>query len=154
MIQILPAHFPEDVETLRVLFLEYENFLGFSLCFQGFAEEVKTLPGKYALPLGGCWIAWEENEPVGCVALRPLQNSIGEVKRLYIRSAGRGQGVGRKLMERVIAEARIRNYHALYLDTLSRLETALQLYHSLGFKTIDRYNDNTQEGVCFLGLSL
>ncbi len=148
------ARFPEDAGLLRDLFQQYENFLGFSLCFQGFEEELASLPGKYAEPAGGCWIARKGDKAIGCVALRPLKKSVAEVKRLFVLDEAKGEGIGRKLMEKVIAEARIRDYEELWLDTVSRLEPAIQLYRSLGFKSIDPYNDHAQEDVCYLGLKL
>lgn len=181
VVSILSVRFPEHAEVLRDLFRQYEEFLGISLCFQDFEAELQSLPGKYAPPMGGCWIAWQEDKAVGCVAIRPLFSDgglnphadaspaasrlallgkeaellmIAEVKRLFVLPEMAGQGIGRKLMQRAINEARIRNYHALYLDTLTRLAPALQLYQSLGFEVIDPYNEGGVEGICYLGLTL
>jgi GNAT superfamily N-acetyltransferase len=151
---ILPAKFPQDLEILRGLFRQYEQFLGISLCFQDFEAELNSLPGKYAPPMGGCWIEWHEDKAVGCVAIRLLEGVIAEVKRLYVLPEMAGQGIGRKLMQRAISEARIRNYHTLYLDTLTRLQPALQLYQSLGFKPIAPYNEAELEDLCYLKLAL
>lgn len=151
---IRAACFPQDSEILRDLFRQYETFLGISLCFQGFEEELQSLPGKYAPPPGGCWLAWQEDKAVGCVAIRPLQGAIAEVKRLYVLPEYKGEGIGRKLMQHAIAQARLRHYHVLYLDTLTRLEPALQLYRSLGFEPIDPYHEGGVEGICYLGLTL
>jgi len=152
--RILPARFPEDAGVLRSLFRAYEKFLGFSLCFQGFEEELATLPGKYAPPSGGCWIAWKEQKAAGCVALRMHAEGIGEVKRLYVIDEAKGEGTGRKLMQCVIEEARTRGYRELWLDTVSRLDPALQLYHSLGFRMIDPYNEAPDPEIVYLGLKL
>lgn len=155
---IRAAKFPEDLEMVRDLYRQYEKFLtaacGFSLCFQGFEEELNSLPGKYAAPMGGCWLAWKDDKAVGCVALRPFEGDIAEVKRLYVLPQYKGEGIGRKLMQRVIDEARIRNYHSLYLDTLTRLEPALQLYQSLGFVETQPYHSDEIEGICYLAKAL
>ena len=151
---ISAARFPEDREIVQRLFCEYEKFLDISLCFQGFEEELKSLPGKYAAPMGGCWLAWQDNQAVGCVALRPFEGDVAEVKRLFVQPEYTGEGIGKKLMQRVMNEARIRNYHSLYLDTLARLEPALQLYKALGFVETQPYHSDKIEGICYLAKAL
>ncbi len=143
-----------DIETCRGLFLEYQEGLGVSLCFQGFDRELAALPGDYAPPSGRLLLAVEEASPAGCVALRPLARGEAEMKRLYVRAAYRGRDLGRSLAERVIAEARALGYRRLRLDTLPSMHAAQRLYSDLGFVDTAPYNDNPIEGTRFLALAL
>jgi putative acetyltransferase len=149
---ICPA---EDMDLVRELFREYETWLGISLSFQGFEEELAGLPGQYAPPEGALLIAWAGQEAAGCVALRALEPGICEMKRLYLRQAFRGTGLGRQLVEAMIGEARGRGYAAMRLDTLpERTAAAVALYRTLGFVAIPPYNDNPLPGVLHMELAL
>lgn len=139
-----------DVEMARTLFREYEKGLGISLCFQNFDEEVAALPGAYAPPEGRLLLAFVENEPAGCVALRKIGDGIAEMKRLYVRPAHRGTGLGRKLTEAVLDDARAIGYRAVRLDTLATMKEAQALYVSMGFVDIPPYNDHPIEGTRFM----
>jgi ribosomal protein S18 acetylase RimI-like enzyme len=152
--EILPARFPEDLETVRTLFREYAASIGIDLAFQGFEDELAGLPGKYLAPAGRLLIARRDREPLGCVALRPLQGGDCEMKRLYVRPAARGGALGRALAERICAEARAAGYARICLDTLSTMTSALRLYASLGFRDIPPYVFNPIEGARFLALDL
>ena len=143
-----------DVAPCRELFLEYQQSLGVSLCFQGFDAELAGLPGDYVPPRGGLWLATVDGALAGCVALRPLADDVAEMKRLYVRPAFRGNGLGRALTEHVIAAARERRYRTLKLDTLPSMARAQQLYERLGFVETAPYNDNPVDGVRFLALDL
>ena len=143
-----------DMAVVRLLFQEYANGLGFDLCFQHFDEELAGLPGCYALPAGGVWLAWMEGMPAGCVALRPLGDGIAEMKRLYVRPAYAGQGLGRQLAEAAVAGARKRAYAAVRLDTLTSMTAANALYGKLGFKKIAPYCENPLPGALFYELQL
>jgi ribosomal protein S18 acetylase RimI-like enzyme len=154
MAAINEAQSGADIADCRLLFEEYQRGLGVDLCFQDFARELATLPGDYAPPRGRLLIARDGVEPVGCVALRPLGEGDGEMKRMYVRASHRGTGLGRALAERVIAEARACGYRHVRLDTLPHLAAAIALYRSLGFVDAARYNDNPVEGVSFLALDL
>jgi ribosomal protein S18 acetylase RimI-like enzyme len=138
----------------RELFTEYQRSLNVSLCFQGFDRELAGLPGDYAAPRGGLWLATVGGALAGCVALRPLAADVAEMKRLYVRPAFRGQGLGIALAQHVIAAARGRRYRTLKLDTLPSMERAQNLYEHLGFVETAPYNDNPVEGVRFLALDL
>jgi len=138
----------------RELFLEYQQSLGISLCFQGFDAEVAGLPGDYAIPRGGLWLATVDGALAGCVALRALGDDAAEMKRLYVRPAFRARRLGLALAEHVIAAARERRYRTLKLDTLPSMARAQQLYERLGFVETAPYNDNPVDGVRFLALDL
>ena len=142
------------VAACRELFREYQQGLGVSLCFQGFERELERLPGDYARPRGRLLLARIAGEPAGCVALRGLEGGAGEMKRLYVRPAYRGMGIGRMLAECVIDEARALGYRALKLDTLPAMGEAQALYRELGFVDTEPYNDNPVEGARFLALVL
>lgn len=154
MIEIDHAIDPADVAAARELFQEYQEALGVDLCFQGFARELEMLPGEYAPPQGRLLLARDEGSVVGCVAMRPLANETCEMKRLYVRPGARAGGVGRQLVEHVIAEARAIGYRRMYLDTLPTMTGAQRLYERLGFKDVPAYRQNPIEGTRFLALEL
>src|SRR5919201_2098828 len=106
------------VDVVRVLFREYAESLGFSLDFQDFERELAALPGAYAPPRGALLLARVDGEPAGCVGLRPLGETTCEMKRLYVRRAYRGRGLGRQLAEAAIAAARERGFQNMRLDTV------------------------------------
>ena len=153
--EIRPAG-PDQMAAVHGLFLAYAESLGFSLCFQGFDEELATLPGKYAPPCGGLWLAWTGQTPVGVVGLRPLDKpGAAELKRLYVRPEGRGHGLGQRLTEIALAHARATGYRAVCLDTIGgQMQTAIALYKSFGFRPIPPYYDSPIEGVEYYQLDL
>ena len=150
------AESPQDLALARELFLEYGESLGFSLCFQGFDEELATLPGRYAPPSGIILLAKERDGLAGCVAVRPLPPPEGrcEMKRLFVRPAFRGRDIGRALAERAIAEARAMGHREMVLDTISSMTAAIELYRSLGFREIEPYTFNPLENAAYFGLAL
>jgi ribosomal protein S18 acetylase RimI-like enzyme len=154
MVQIVPAVTARDVEIVCELFREYEQALGVDLCFQGFEEELATLPGRYAPPRGRLLIAWDGDEVVGCVALRSLGDDLCEMKRLYLRPSLRGKGVGRALATRVIDEARAIGYRAMRLDTLPTMTEARALYESLDFRRIPPYYPSPVPGTLYMERAL
>jgi ribosomal protein S18 acetylase RimI-like enzyme len=145
---------PEDVATARALFEEYQQSLGFSLCFQNFDAELAGLPGAYAPPSGRLLLAFEGDAPAGCVALRKIGDEICEMKRLWVRPGFRGTGLGRRLAEALMAEARTIGYRRVRLDTLPSMRAAQALYASLGFRDIPPYNDHPIEGTRFMEATL
>lgn len=152
------AESPVQIAQARELFLEYAQSLGFSLCFQNFDKELADLPGEYSPP-GGCLLLAEyEGQPAGCVALHKLKNSddsICEMKRLYLRPQFRGKGLGRALADRIITEARQMGYRRMWLDTVEPvMKDALAMYRRLGFKEIAPYCANPIAGALYMELEL
>ncbi|HET6836760.1 MAG TPA: GNAT family N-acetyltransferase [Gemmatimonadales bacterium] len=154
VLSIVAAYGGDSLIQVRTLFEEYAASLGIDLCFQDFARELATLPGNYAPPRGRLLLACWNREAAGCVALRPLQNGICEMKRFYVRPTHRGHGVGRALAEQVIAEAGSAGYSRMRLDSLPTMEPALQLYRQLGFRDVAPYRENPVPGAVFLELPL
>jgi GNAT superfamily N-acetyltransferase len=154
-ITITAAESPEEIAAIRELFREYAEGLGFSLCFQGFQDELATLPGRYAPPAGRLLLARYAGRAAGCGALRPLETGICEMKRLYVRPEARGQKLGFLLAERLIADARVIGYDFMRLDTVpAQMADANRLYRSLGFYEIPAYCNNPQPEVSYLELPL
>ena len=155
MITVEAARWPADERPVRELFEEYADSLGFDLCFQGFDQELATLPGLYAPPSGRLLLARLEGRPVGCVGLRALEHGICELKRLYVRPAARGGGAGTLLTDAVIAEARAEGYERMRLDTIAPImERAVAGYRRRGFVEIPPYAENPIEGALYLELAL
>ena len=139
MLKIVPATAAQDLEDVRILFGEYSGLVAEALCFQNLDRELETLPGQYAPPGGVLLIARDAHAAAGCVALHRLDGGTGEMKRMYVREAYRGGGLGRRLALAVIDEARKRKYRRVVLDTLPKLAPAIALYRTLGFKETGPY---------------
>ena len=150
-------HGPELL-WLQALFLDYQQDTGLDLSYQGFAEELANLPGEYQSPLGVLLLALVDGEPAGCCALRPLPNSdypnACEMKRLFVRHAFRGLGLGRQLVDHTLLQAHQVGYHNLLLDTLTDMEAARALYEELGFEEIAPYYHNPIPGAHYLRVTL
>ncbi len=149
---IIPGY--DALEDVRTLFGEYADWLGVSLCFQSFEQELAALPGRYALPGGRLYLAMEDNKAAGCVALRPLDGGTAEMKRLYVRPEYRSRGLGEALTQRIIQDAVAIGYRRIVLDTLVTMQPAIRLYKKLGFDVIEPYYDNPIEGAVYLGVNL
>jgi GNAT superfamily N-acetyltransferase len=140
-----------QMEEVRALFAEYWKSFGFTPCFQGFDEELASLPGAYAPPRGALLLAPGQ----GCVALRALDARTAEMKRLYVRPAARGAGLGRELAEAAVSRARELGFSRLVLDTIAeRMEEAVRLYRSIGFCDAPPYLDQPTPGALCMELAL
>ncbi len=152
---IVQAQSPEDIDHTRELFEEYAAWLGINLCFQNYEKELAELPGEYVPPTGRLFLAFDDERISGCVALRGLGNGICEIKRLYVRTDFRGKGLGRELTEAVIDAAREIGYKRMRLDTLpGKMDRAIVMYRSLGFREIEAYYHNPVAGATFMELVL
>ena len=155
MVEIIQAITEKQIEDAKLMFREYETWLGMSLCFQSFEEEVACLPGKYAPPGGRLYIAYDCGEPLGCNALREIGPEVCEMKRLFLREAARGQGLGLRLIEEVIAAAKEIGYGKMRLDTYPpKMGKAVGLYETHGFYEIKPYYHNPHDGVLFMEKTL
>lgn len=143
-----------ELDDVRAIFREYADGLGVDLCFQQFDEELAGLPGEYAPPRGALFLARVDGELAGCCALRPFDNAdypnAAEMKRLYVRKAFRGFGLGRQLAEATLDAARQAGYACVLLDTLDDMEAARALYEGLGFEEIPPYYHNPIPGAHYL----
>lgn len=148
------ASSPELVVTARDLFREYAQAIATDLEYQGFAAELAALPEPYVPPQGALLIAHAGADIAGCVALRPLDDRTGEMKRLYVRPAYRSLGLGKRLVEAVIHAAREAGFSELRLDTLPNMASAQALYRQLGFVEIPPYNETHLPGTRFYALRL
>lgn len=140
----------EDLVHIKELFIEYAKSLGVDLSFQGFEEELKSLPGKYSEPEGSIVLALVGEKPAGCAALRRITEQICEMKRLYVRDEFRGVGLGRELADRIIERAKELDYKYIRLDTLPTMERAQDMYRDMGFYEIEPYIFNPVEGTKYL----
>lgn len=154
MIKIIEAKTTEQFKEVRKLFLEYKTWLGFDLSFQSFKHEVSTLPGKYSPPTGAIFMAMLNKNIAGCIALRPLEHSICEMKRFFVRPQFRGKGIGRHLAEISIKKAKDIGYTKMCLDTHNSFKAAIAIYQSLGFKETAAYYDNPMPDISYWELDL
>jgi ribosomal protein S18 acetylase RimI-like enzyme len=155
MIQIIDGSVPERIDQVRQLLEEYASWIEISLCFQGFDKELAGLPGDYATPKGRLFLALEEEQLAGCIALRPLSETVCEMKRLYVRPEFRGRGLGKQLANIIVEAGRDLGYEYMRLDTLpNKMDQALAMYRRLGFKEIEPYYPNPVAGATFMELEL
>lgn len=152
--EIVAALSPQNLGPVKTLFTEYWNSFGFTPCFQNFDAELAALPGQYRPPQGRLALALAGGEPAGCVALRPLDAIRCEAKRLYVRPRFRGQGIGKALLEWVIAEARSAGYEEMVGDTMPVMERALGMYERIGFERTGPYARQATAGAIYLRLRL
>ena len=153
---MMQAETAEAIAIARQLIEEYAAWLEFKLCFQGFEDEMRSLPGKYAPPAGRLLLALWDGKPAGVIALRPLDEpGLCEMKRLYVRPEFRGHGIGRLLAERVIREAVEIGYSRMRLDTVAgKMDSAIAMYRELGFKETDPYYQTPVGHTLFMELAL
>jgi putative acetyltransferase len=156
MLSILQVENPEHLAIARQLIEEYAAWLEFKLCFQGFEDEMRSLPGKYAPPAGRLLLALWDGKPAGVIALRPLDEPrLCEMKWLYVRPEFRGHHIGRLLAEHVIREAAEIGYSRMRLDTVAgKMDSAIAMYRELGFKETDPYYQTPVGRTLFMELAL
>lgn len=156
--KLLTPQGDDQLNEVRLLFEEYAESLDIDLCFQQFDAELTSLPGDYAAPRGALLMAEVDGALAGCCALRALDNSdypnACEMKRLYVRKAFRGFGLGRHLAEAILDAARMAGYDCILLDTLDEMESARALYAELGFVEIPPYYHNPIPGAHYLKAEL
>jgi len=153
--EIVQAQSSQAVQHARELFQEYAAWLGISLCFQNFDQELAELPGEYMPTSGRLLLAQQDSDIAGCVALRKIDEGTCEMKRLFVRPNFRGKGLGRRLTESIIKEARQIGYERMRLDTLPGwMDRAVAMYRSLGFRDIEPYYHNPVAGAAFMELLL
>jgi len=154
MLKISEARSPEQVGQAGRLFQEYAASLDTDLCFQGFEAELASLPGQYTPPRGELLLALCNGQPVGCVALRPLDELVCEMKRLYVQPDVRAHGIGRMLVQRVVEVGKALGYRAMRLDSLPSMTVAIPLYRRFGFRDVLPYRHNPVAGTLYLELPL
>lgn len=141
-VAIQQASSNEQIAHVRELFLEYAEWLGFSLCFQGFDQELASLPGRYAPPSGRLFLAVVDGQAAGCIGLREMEPGVCEMKRLYVRPQFRGHQLGRVLIQKLLDEARAIGYTRMQLDTIpGQMDRAIALYREFGFEEITPRED-------------
>ena len=154
IVGLLPAQTPADFVQVQSIFREYAQSLAVDLSFQNFEQELQDLPGEYGSPRGSLLLAHVDGLVAGCCALRPLDNcdhaNAAEMKRLYVRPAYRGLGIGRQLTEAILDAAHRLGYACVLLDTLDDMEAARALYEDLGFEEIPPFYHNPHAGAHYL----
>lgn len=151
MAHIRRVQSPAALDAARRLFREYVESLNFDLDFQDFEQEMDALPGPYASPGGAILIAEIDDEPVGVVAVQPLdEDSVCEMKRLYVRPAHRNEGLGRALGTAILDVARDLGYDVMRLDTVASMTAARSLYRSLGFDERSPYYHNPLDDAVYM----
>jgi GNAT superfamily N-acetyltransferase len=144
----------EELEEVREIFIEYADFLQVDLCFQDFEKELQTLHKVYNPPTGCIILAKENEQVIGCIALKPIGEGVCEMKRLYVRPSARGKALGKKLVEELIDFAKKAGYNTMKLDTISSLKEAINLYQSKGFVKTEAYVYNPLSDVLYYELKL
>lgn len=154
VLKIVAATSASDLDSVKELFREYWDSFGFTPCFQNFGSELAFLPGDYAPPGGRLGLALAGGEPAGCVALRPIDATRCEAKRLYVRPKFRDQHIGKALLEWAIAEARSSGYEEMLGDSMPVMERAIAMYERMGFERTGPYTDHPTAGAIYIRLPL
>lgn len=140
-----------ELDAVRRLFTDYQKELNVDLCFQSFDEELEQPLSKYGPPKGVIFLAVEDDQPAGCIALKPLEEkAVCEMKRLYVPPGFRGRGIGEQLVSALLNEARKLGYKTMKLDTITRLQSAIKMYKAYGFNEISAYYNNPTEDVVYM----
>jgi len=140
----------EETTGAKKLIIEYAQWLNLDLCFQGIDNELNNFPDKYKEPDGAFIIAKENDDIIGCVGFRKLEPKICEMKRLFVNDNNKGKGIGKKLVEIIIEEAKTKKYEKIRLDTINTMTAALSIYYKNGFYEIEPYYNNPNRGTVYL----
>lgn len=152
---IRPAVSPADWDLARALFREYEREIDAACCFEGFEAELAAIDRRYAPPEGRLLLAFSDGEPAGCAALRRLEDGAAEGRRLWLRPAFRGRGLGGALVLALLDEARLAGFRTLRLETLpGKMSAAAAMYRQLGFREIPPYVRRPVPGALYMELAL
>lgn len=138
-----------DYAAAELLFKEYAASLMINLDFQHFADELNRLKEMYAKPYGGIILVKEQEEIIGCVAIRKISDKVSELKRMYIRPGGQNKGTGKILLEQALQLARDCKYEVIKLDTLNYMLPAIYLYKQAGFYETPGYYPNPMEAAIY-----
>ena len=130
------------IETARILMREYAALPHVAGRWNTIDQDIAALPAPFVVPQGVLLLAWWEDQPVGCVALGALDASTGEVKRMYVRAAARGRGIGAALLDALLGHARALGHARVRLDTAPELTPAIALYERFGFRPIAPYRES------------
>jgi ribosomal protein S18 acetylase RimI-like enzyme len=162
--EITEASSEVTLASARDLLFEYGRFViaqpgAGRFCFGSLEKEAAGLPVSYREQGGGSLIAYAQNEPAGFIAWRALPATVApnacELKRLWVRPAGRGLGLGKILTLAALDRARAAGFTAVFLDTApASMAAAYRLYLDLGFQPCAPYNDNPVEELAYLALKL
>ena len=142
----------KDMDLVREFFREYQAWLNVDICFQGFEEELASLPGRYAPPKGAIYLVFDGDEAIACAAIRPridTPDTEAEFKRLFVRETHRSKGIGKKVFNEAMKSAKQMGYKTVVLETLPIMKSAKYLYQEYGFKHCDAYFENADESVEF-----
>jgi ribosomal protein S18 acetylase RimI-like enzyme len=140
----------EEIIKAKELIIEYIKWLNEDLTYQNIDDELINFPQKYKEPDGTFIIAKDNDNVVGCVGLRKLDENICEMKRLFVNDKHKGKGIGKKLVEIIIEEAKYKNYRKMRLDTLKTMESALKIYYKNNFYEIEPYYNNPNTDVVYI----
>lgn len=140
----------EELRIIRQLFRDYEKELDENICFQSFEKELENPLLKYGGEKAGIWLAYWDDEPVGCIALLPLEEMQCEMKRLFVKPGFRQHGIGAALVDLILIQATQRGYATMVLDTLPKLASAISLYRRVGFYDREAYYHNPLAGVIYM----
>jgi ribosomal protein S18 acetylase RimI-like enzyme len=140
----------EEILGAKKLIVEYIQWLNQDLSFQNIDDELNNFPEKYKEPGGAFFIAKENNEIIGCIGMKKLENNICEMKRLFVKDTYKGNGIGKKLVKIIINEAKLKHYEKMRLDTLDTMKKALKIYYKNNFYKIEPYYNNPGDGVVYL----
>lgn len=143
-----------EYEAAQLLFNEYAQWLNIDLCFQNFDKELQQLSIMYAATSGGIVLCKKNNDFIGCSAIRKIDTTSCELKRMWVQLPYQKLGIGETLLKECIALAKKLNYKEIRLDTLKRLQPAIKLYKKYNFIETEAYYKNPNNDVVYMKLVL